>query len=258
MLTIIKNMNLAKILETYGLRDNQAKIYLASLELGSAPVTKIAEKACIPRSTSYITLESLQEKGLVSSFKKKSVKWFSAQDPKTVIDLGKQKMKLLEQALPEFLAIYGTATTRPDIRFYRGKEGIHIVLEEILAEADELLSFSSTEDLFKTIEEFPEFVKRRIAKHIPSRVISRDSETARERQRIQLQQLRQMKLMPTDFEHHGTIFIWANKIAILSFKKEVSSLIIESEEMMHVQKSMFEMIWNALPDRNSKSNFLSN
>ncbi|MDD2807647.1 MAG: helix-turn-helix domain-containing protein [Patescibacteria group bacterium] len=241
-------MQLETILKQYGLNQKQAKVYLATLELGSASVSKIAEKANLPRSTTYITLENLQEKGLASSFKKKSIKWFSAQDPKTVIDLAKQKLKLIEESLPQFLAIYATATAKPDVRFYQGNEGVHLILEEILAEAKELLSFSSTADLFKAIEDYPNFVKRRVEHKISVRVIARDSDIARERKKTGQSQLRQMKLMPADFPHHGTIYIWANKVAILSFGYKTSSLVIESEEMMLVQKSMFEMIWEALPN----------
>jgi len=240
-------MDLEKTLKNYGLTEKQAKIYLACLELGSAPVQKISQKSALPRSTCYEILEFLKQQSLVSVFSKKKTKYFSAADPKEVISSAKEKVGLLEQALPEFEAVYGQAKNRPTVRFYQGEAGMKTILKEILAEAKELLAFNHAEDLFAVLGDYwSEFVKQRMAKKIPVRVILRDTEKGRERQSLGLKELRDVKLIPASYQFHGVIFIWSKKIAMFSFKKDLVALVIESEELTNVQRALFNNLWENL------------
>jgi len=53
-------INLENVLIEYGLSQNQAKVYLACLELGSATVQKISRQAGLPRTTCYQIIETLR------------------------------------------------------------------------------------------------------------------------------------------------------------------------------------------------------
>lgn len=220
---------------------------MACLELGSASVMQISRKAALPRSTCEVILDKLQDEGWVSSFRKKRIRHFSAEDPHKIIQLAKEKVRGLERALPEFMASYGHARVRPTVRFYQGKDGMRLILEEVLAEADELLGFSSATDLFDTLSEyFPEFVKRRVERKIPAKVLLRDSPKARERQRLGPQQLREVRIIPEGYEYHAMMYVWKNKIAMFSFEKDLVGLVIESEELAKLQRAMFYLIWHGL------------
>ena len=54
-------------LKELGLAEKEAKVFLASLELGSSAVQEIAKKAEINRATTYVIIEKLMKKGLMSS-----------------------------------------------------------------------------------------------------------------------------------------------------------------------------------------------
>jgi len=239
-------LDLERTLIDYGLRPKQAKVYLATLQLGSGPILKIARQAGLARSTTEIVLASLLEKGLVSYFKKKRVKYFSADDPHTIIGTMKEKTTIMERALPKFMAVYGSSKTRPSVRFYEGKAGIKIILEEILNEAKNLMSIGSPDDLFSTIESFPEFVKKRLELKIPIKVIMKDSAKARERKNLGPQQLREARLTPEQYEYHGTFYIWNDKIAMISLTEELSAIVIESKELAQMQKAAFNFMWDSL------------
>lgn len=246
-------MNLEKILQEFGLKEKHARVYLACLELGSASVLQISRKADIPRSTCEVVLGALQQKGFVSSFRKKRAKHFSAEDPRSVVAAAKDKAARLERALPQFLNVYGQSKTAPTVRFYPGKQGMRTVLEEILTEArfeaTELLSFSSVDDLFDLLgEDFQEFVKKRVARKLPSRVILRDSEKARERLRLARQELRQVRFIPSAYEHHGLVFTWGRKVAMCSLQKEFNVLVIESDVLARTVRMLFESLWDHLPN----------
>ncbi|MDO8624269.1 MAG: helix-turn-helix domain-containing protein [bacterium] len=243
-------MSLEKILKEYGLKEKHAKVYLACLELGSGSVLRISQKAALPRSTTEVILNALQEKRFVSSFKKKNARYFSTEDPKTIVASAKTKAELLEKALPEFRELYARSNIIPTVRFYHGKEGMKGVFEEILSDtfAKELVAFSSIDDVFELLgKDFTNFVKKRIQRGMRSRVILRESEKAWERVRLGQSELRQVKLISPNYEHHGLFYVWGSKIAMISLRHEWSVLIIESEELAKSQKMFFEALWDSLP-----------
>ncbi|MBU2542113.1 hypothetical protein KJ785_00955 [Patescibacteria group bacterium] len=237
-------MKFENILQNYGLSRKEAKVYLACLELGSASVQKIARKSGLARSTVYEVLDDLNNQNFVNSFRRKRVKYFSAEDPAQVIKLAQMKVDAMQEVLPQLNAMYGQAKHRPTVRFYQGKDGMKIILEEVLDEADEMLSFGSAEDLFRELGDyFNKFVERRIKKKIPARVILNESKKAQERKRLGPQHLRQVKILPDRHLHQGQIFIWKNKIAMFSFTNDFVAIVIESKELYVVQKAMFEHLW---------------
>lgn len=242
-------MQLAKILERYGFTKIQAKVYLACLELGFSSVQRISLRANLSRSTVYEALDALRRRGLVSVFEKRNIKYFSAESPRKIVSESQGIAQMLKAALPHFEAIESRAGRQPIIRFFQGKQGMIAVLKEILREAKEIRCFSSAEDLFETLDQyFPKFVSHRIKKRIPVRAILRESKKARERKELGPQQLRTVKIIPSQYEHHGLIFIWQNKIAMFSFRGEMEVVVIESEELVSVQRAMFEYIWDSMSD----------
>lgn len=242
-------MNLENVLKSYGLTEKQASLYLACLGMDSASVYKIGQKVKIPRSTCYEVLESLKELGLVTTFRKKQVIYYAAEEPKIIINNLKEKINDLEKALPEFSAIYGGAKLRPTARLYQGLENMKTILQEILDEADEIIAFSSAEDHLAVFGAYwPEFVKKRIKKRIPVRTILTESAQARQRQAIGPRELRKVKIISADYKHHGLIMIWQDKIAMFSFEKEMIALVIESRELARTQRAWFNFFWNMLPE----------
>ncbi len=59
-----------KELQNLGLTEKEARTYLASLELGPETAQNIAKKTGINRATTYVQIESLKKRGLMSEFEK--------------------------------------------------------------------------------------------------------------------------------------------------------------------------------------------
>lgn len=114
-------------LKNIGLSDNEAKVYLAMLELGPAPVLEIAAKASINRPTAYFQIESLKKMGLVSSQNKGAKQLFLAESPDQLEFIINRETKLIEQkktelskVLPELKTLYNLAEDKPLVRFLKG------------------------------------------------------------------------------------------------------------------------------------------
>lgn len=241
-------MNIKNVLKQLGLNDRHTTIYLSCLELGSASIQKISEKSGFARSTCEVVLKSLSQKGFVTSFRNKKSRYFSPEDPKKLISTAQEKVKVLEEALPQFSARYFKGGVLPTVRLYQGEIGIKSVLREILSEATELVSFGSIDDIYDSLGDFfPKFTAERIKRKIPLRVILRDSIQAQKRQQLGPQQLREVRIIPETNEFSSVTFVWNNKVAMCSLKDGIVAFVVESGELANVQRTMFELVWQTIP-----------
>src|SRR3989338_6412357 len=78
---------LVKILEDLGLSEKEAKVYLASLELGESAPAEIAKHAGINRDTTYVIAEKLVKDGLMSQLEKDKKTYFMAENPEQLLRL---------------------------------------------------------------------------------------------------------------------------------------------------------------------------
>ena len=87
-----------QILKHLNFSEKEIDVYLTSLKLGSAPISELAKKAGIKRPTTYVILEKLEEKGLVSMSNRKNRLIFVAQIPDKLLKLvEQQKEELIEK-----------------------------------------------------------------------------------------------------------------------------------------------------------------
>ena len=238
-------MKIKNALKQFGLTEKQAEIYLACLELGSSPVNLISKKSNSPRTTCYDILETLRDMGLVSSFVKKKTRYYSVEDPKKLLRSAEAKTQDLKEVLPQLEALfYSEDKEKPRVRFFQGEAGMKQILQEILQDKKDVLSFSSADDLLELFGDYwPKFVQERVKKKIIVRVIMLNTPKAHERKKMGAQQLRLVKMVPVEFKHQGSIIIFGNKVALFSLTKDRTAIIIESKIIARLHRSALEYIW---------------
>lgn len=123
-------------LREVGLSEREAKCYLALLELGQSTVGPIAAKTRIQHAKIYQTLEKLIDKGLVSYVIKSKTKNFSAQNPKHLVNLLKEKERAIEDILPELNAKQAFSKEKQIATVYEGYKAIKAMYESVLDELD--------------------------------------------------------------------------------------------------------------------------
>lgn len=123
-----------------GLSDKESNIYLALLQLGSATPNILAQKTNLNRSTAYLTLSSLQKRGLVSSVEARGRQCFVAESPERLAKLVDESVRRVEEgrskileALPALSALFQVADSAPRVRFFEGAEALQAAREELWA-----------------------------------------------------------------------------------------------------------------------------
>ena len=240
-------------LKNLGLTEKEAKVYLASLELGPETVQNIAKKAGINRPTAYLQIELLKEKGLMREFQKGKKTFFDAESPEKLSRLLNVQEKELEskraeamKVLPALKDIFAGAGERPLVRFLEGTEGAKTLQTDFLSVKNK--NIEALSNLDKVFEAFPkheqDYSKKRIEKGIKSRVIYTRQDGPLEGA-DDPSKLRETRYLPPEkFPVGADITIYDNKVAIATYRAKPTSVVIESQEIADTMRVIFNLIWD--------------
>ncbi|MFW9879858.1 MAG: TrmB family transcriptional regulator [Candidatus Thorarchaeota archaeon] len=242
-------MESLKALQTFGLSEKEAKVYLASLELGTATASDISIKSNLPRTLVYDLLERLIELGLVTYVIKNHKKYFSAVNPKELSEILEEKQNIIKEALPNLESLYKSpGIKRPLVEVYEGKEGLKTLMNDLLKLGiKELLAYGSSRSFFEVDPFFIEhWHKERILKKIKIRVMYNETEQTKERLKKHKESLglTKYKFLPIKVESPTPTLIYENKLVFLHLvKKEPFAVLIDNEQMANNYRKYFEELW---------------
>jgi len=235
-----------------GCDEKHIRFYRANLELGAAPLVEIAKKARLQRSTAYLIATEMVERGLANEDHKTYKKLFVAAEPDVILrkleakhrQIGRSTIQLKE-VLPELRAAHQATTTRPRVRTFEGGAGLAAVWKDILAEQQEVLLWTNqqTEQLVFDAPTHELFIRERMAKQIPMRVLAVNNPQGETLLETDQHCLRQTKLLPAGTHFTCETYIYGNKIAVLDMGKTVFGVITENEQIAESQRAMFELTW---------------
>jgi HTH-type transcriptional regulator, sugar sensing transcriptional regulator len=243
-------MNIEEALGRIGIGDKRARFYLAALELGEAPVQKVAERAGISRTTAYDVLTRLTRDGLVSRIEKGGRTHIAAEDPDRLLAVLEDRRRTVEGALPELRSRYSRSAARPRIRFYEGRDGITTVLSDTLECRSKRLKgiLSMTSDVFTVLGQFAmeQYVARRVAAGVHLQVVrSREQEAGQDRWLSRAEDLRELRWAPAGAVFVMTMWTYDDKVAFISSRRENFGVIIQSEEFADLMTTLFAVLWQA-------------
>ena len=238
---------LEQILQNIGFTDKESRIYLASLEIGSAPASDIAKKAQLNRVTAYEILKKLVHQGLARTYIKNKIKYFSVIEPKILLNKQKDYLSNFEKSLPELESVYKKSPNKPKISFYEGPEFLKNVYEATLNNKEKVIyDITNAEALLKTLplEYHKEYWEKRLKKGIKAKVIAPDSEKGKWTKEEGKKVNRETRLFDQKkYNIPNEIVVWDNKIALSSFSNKIS-VIIEDVEIAQSIKTIWQMVWD--------------
>lgn len=246
-------MNIYQTLKDLGINEKQAAAYFTLLQMGSGTIQEIVKKSSLKRTTAYSVLDVLIEKGFVTVVKNGKHRKYSAEDPKKLPQLFenklfkiKQQQKSIKKAMPELESFFNAHSTKPKIRFYEGVEGLKQAMTETLeTDGDEILAYSSADSIHEYLgnDYVKYYLAERGARKITQRAIVEDSPVARIHKNNDKQELRETRLLDGKlFPFSNEINIFKNKMVIISYP-DLLAVIIESDEVVKTQKTIFELAW---------------
>lgn len=247
----MKNDKLVKILENLGLSDNEARVYLASLSLGSTTIMKIAQTAEIKRTTVYSVIDSLKQMGLMKIEVKGFKQLYLAESPDRLDSIISSHREALKGSLPEFMAIYNLKGGESFIKYYEGIEACKSIYEELLNKENLPYDFYyviSNQDMWhkQDPEYFSRFVERRARMGITAKVLYVDSPITQEYMRRQVELRQEAKLLPKSVNITTNMIITSKRVVSHNIVPPIVAIVIENQGVIQTNKEMFEIMWRSI------------
>ncbi|MDP2736768.1 MAG: helix-turn-helix domain-containing protein [bacterium] len=255
---------LERALKDIGLTDKEVSVYLTSLKLGSQPVSVIAKRAHLNRTTTYVILKKLLEKGLMSKYSKGGMIYFTSSSPESIKNYIERKKKELdlvaeniENLLPDLEKIMQYSPSSTKIRFFEGLEGIKALYDytlEVGERVDEYL-FHYDADVPEMWNFWDIYISRRIEKGIPLRLLAAEDEISLWSKQNDKELLRETRILPHDkFPFgHNLILIFGDYYGYISYADGVyGGALIHDKYLAEVERSIYQYIWDSTENFDKK------
>lgn len=231
-----------KLLQGLGLTVNEAKIYLALLEIGQSLAGTIAKKAKVHRRNVYDALERLIEKGLVTYVIKSNRKYYEAINPEKIINILKEKLNIASHALPELLKKYKASKSKQEVSILQGVEGIKTFCEDIYKENKNLVVIGSTGKAYTHLKYFmPSWIKKMNKLKIKIKALWNFDAINKKEFTKSLKM--DSKTLPEKFSTPTQIFIYGDKSGIIVWSETPLCILIKNKEISNGFRKYFDFMW---------------
>lgn len=262
------------LLKDLGLDGLEAKVFLQLLKSNVSRVSTLAYQLKLPRTTIQSALLRLEDQELVTKIFEKNTALYSAIHPEeilTIIDTKKRKTELqmeelkknFKKYMPELVGRMSTDKNIPNVRFYKGKSGVRKVLFDTLTSKTEIKGFIDVDAMDERVFEINrEYVKAREKSKVKKRAFILDSPHARfirESGKYSPKSYIAWKWIDKNrYPFSVEVNIYDGKISYLTYvENDLIGVIIENEHIYQMQKSMWNLLWDMLPE-GGKSKYYPN
>lgn len=255
----VNDSMLNDILSALDFTEEESKTYVSLLEGGPMAAGHLAKRIGAPRPSTYGFLKKLTDRGAVTQSLKEGVKIFMAERPEVITKLFREEIDKLESKrhqfenmIPDLEELISGDFFDPRFEFFEGAEGVQNVLKDILLYSGiETRAYWPIQATIETLSgEFFHY-------HNMTRIQNKTSIKAiwPRNQIIDIKEypalgtgkeyLREIRIAPPEIAFSMGYWIYKNKVAFLSSRRENFGFIIESQEMAEMMTSQHEMIWQS-------------
>ncbi len=257
-----ENNKIVDYLKQLGLTEIEATLYLILIKSGALSVKDLAQMSGIKRTTSYMYIDQLVEKGLLMKVVRGSKKQVAANLPKDCLkNLIEDKLdsaKAAEKDLPEMLKKINAIPHTHDINnteiiYLKGIKSVRGVYEDAF-KCNEIRSYVKIEEKALLSDDNSDFFRKAFDKNknLKIREIVYDSAVSRIKALKILSENKNYfyKFMPGDLNWSSTsedILIYEGKVALMNYVGKPTATILHSPGFYHNSKQIFDFIWRILP-----------
>ena len=253
------------ILAKLGLDPKEIDVYLKLLRYGPNRASTLAYQVNLPRTTVQNILLRLEKEQLVTKSIQKNVHVYAPLHPDNLVRIVEMKKRQknsefermaedLGTIAPELVSMMQANKRIPNVRFYQGKEGVREILFDTLTSKTELKDFANIDAMFKYVKDInDEYVVEREKTSITKRSLLLDTPFAREVYEGGRYSSKSHKgykwidsnLYPFSLEMN----IYDGKISYITYaENDFVGVIVENEHIYKMHDSIWNMLWDKLPE----------
>ncbi|MCM2326210.1 MAG: hypothetical protein NDI94_07120 [Candidatus Woesearchaeota archaeon] len=231
------------ILEESGLTRNEANVYLHLLKLGNSSAKNITRLTNMHRTSVYGCLQRLHKKGLVSMITKEDKIHFEAADPVKFLSLIKERESKLRLILPKLSAIRQQRFyTQHEIQYFKGKQGLKTVFEDILNTGEDYLGWGPDERIEEILKVyFLHYIKKRKQKNIHAKLIYYEKSRGKKHTKNPLLNVRYFP----DASYSETAHrVYGDNVAIVLLEDDPLTVLIRNSSIAESYRKTFDLLWS--------------
>ena len=245
-------MHIQAVIEQLGYRPHEAKIYLASLEMGKSTIVELAEKTKLPRTSVQAIVQKLNNDGLLNLYPKNRTKYWVAENPEKLLIHLKEREAALKNIMPELQAMRYDTGLRPVVRLYRGREEIMKIMDDILETKHHLTGILPWDEWMKFMggDYINDFIAARAKRFLKMKLLVPRTPASLKLKSTDTAQLRSTRFLPEKSLVKTGSFIYAHKTTLISLNKRLPlGIVIEDIDTAQAMQILFESLWHQSADR---------
>ncbi len=232
-------------LQALGLTKNEVSLYLAVLQIGPAPISRLADKAGVKRPTAYNHLDDLIAKGLVHQVVKGKRKLYATRPPEQLLEVLEQQRHQVAELLPYLNSLYRATPKQPRVMFYEGKAALTRVYEEIFSTPQTMYAAFSPEKFFQVFtpeetESFFNLLKRNGGQL--NDLVERSAKAEEYLRQAYHKGVARTKLLPESIKLAVDFLATPKMVALISLRNQ-TAVVIEDPDIAAAHVAFFKFIW---------------
>jgi len=237
-----------------GMTLNEAKVYLALLEIGSSTVVEISKKCKIHRPNVYDSLQKLIEKGIVSLIAKENTTYYQASNPAMLEMFLKEKEIKLQTILPNLNELFNMAKRKSFANVFEGINAVSKILYNLLEYKKEILVYGIPRVAPEMAKYFiMSFHKVRIEQKVKMKHIYNFNAIERIKY-LNDMSYTEAKYAPIEAESVVATHICGDEVALVIWTDNPKVIQIVDKDVAESYRNYFNMLWNIakIPKENKK------
>ncbi len=223
-----------------GLTTNEAKVYLAMLNIGSSSVNAISRKAGVHRVNAYDIIERLIQKGLVSSVVKGNKKFYEPSSPERILRILERKQAEVNEVLPELMLDFNMRKEKQDVFVFKGPEGVMTAYNMMIEQGKDIYALGG---------------QKQNRKYLKHRHIKFDKERKKRGMHVHglyYESVRSKKIgdktwhiryLPDEFNSPVMIDICGDISIVLLSTTDIMAIVIKNKDVAEGYRRHFKFMW---------------
>ncbi len=227
-------------LKILGLSETESDIYLQLIKKGELTAIQISKETKIHRRTIYDNLNILINKGLVTYFVEKDVKYFQAANPEILKKIQEDKNYELNKILPILNGFYSNKKKNPTVSILKGLSSSKSVLAEMTQCKGEILWMGGGFKILNALD----YSKEKLLREFSRLKIRTVQPTPNNDNFKKYFKKESVKLLSKKYQSQTSFFVYGNTVVIGTLVNEdIFCIKIENPEIARAYKNYFELVW---------------
>src|SRR3989344_4841215 len=245
-----ENKELLRVLESFGLSEKEAAVYLALLPHRDVGSSKLVMATGLHKQFVYNALARLEELGLAKHVIVRGRKKFSANPPQRIVSLIDEK-RLAAHAIAQRLQSRFVGAHEQDFEVYQGDDAFMAHQLQLLSDAPDGSVFdviaTQTERYSKTFEEtglWEEYYRIQIEKKISLRYLGAEAQRKRLEWREKHEPAFQYRVLPNLSIGGMSIEVRPGNVSFVTYGEQLVDFTLSGKEIAESYRQFFETLWN--------------